>query len=66
MISGVLRFWELACPLGVLDTGMDSGILGSMAEQWDFVRVVSWGKEREEEAYKQFKEVMWLILDEKF
>lgn len=51
---------------GVLDTGMDSGIPGSMAEQWDFVRVVTWGKEREEEAYKQFKEVMWLILDEKF
>lgn len=31
-----------------------------------FVRVVSWGIEREKEAYKQFKKVMWLILDEKF
>lgn len=49
MISGVLKFWELACPLGVLDTGMDTGILGPMVEQWDFVRVVSWGMEREEE-----------------
>lgn len=49
MISGVLRFWDLAYPLGVLDTAMDSGILGPMMEQWDFVRVVSWGMEREEE-----------------